>query len=314
MYDALNDSRTRPAHAAMDNMVFRHDDPIWDTHYPPNGFGCRCRVRALTAKEVEARGLAVSDSKGKLHQVEQRVGMDKRTGEIIKRPATQYRTDGVNMAPDPGWNYNPGAGGADPGSLPPVRIPPPNSDPKINSATRKSLGLPAALPPAAARPKKIAMPDGASIEERVATAERALAVHGSVPIAVTRSDGVKDILYHRVPTPEGLDDVWIAQSTIRHTVAEKPIGDRERWANFVLPTLRDPGEVWLQGRRDERGRTIYGEVYFSAYPDADMLVLARPDPKLGNIAWTFYPLSSKAQLEKRRAGKLLYRKTGKKGG
>ena len=117
---------------------------------------------------------------------------------------------------------------------------------------------------------------------------------------------------HRVPTPEGLDDVWIAQSTIRHTVAEKPIRDRERWANFVLPTLRDPGEVWLQGEtspvKGGKSKTVYGEVYFSAYPDADMLVLARPDPKLGNIAWTFYPLSSKAQLEKRRRGKLLYRK------
>lgn len=40
MYDAVNDSRTRPAHAAMDGTVLRFDNPWWRTHYPPNGYQC----------------------------------------------------------------------------------------------------------------------------------------------------------------------------------------------------------------------------------------------------------------------------------
>lgn len=40
MYDAVNDSRTRPTHAAMDNTILRHDHPWWATHYPPNGHQC----------------------------------------------------------------------------------------------------------------------------------------------------------------------------------------------------------------------------------------------------------------------------------
>ncbi len=40
MYDARNDSLTRDAHRAMDNRVYRHDDPIWSSIYPPNGFNC----------------------------------------------------------------------------------------------------------------------------------------------------------------------------------------------------------------------------------------------------------------------------------
>ena len=50
MYDARNDDRVRPSHAAMDGIIFRHDDPIWATHYSPNGWNCRCRVRVLTSE------------------------------------------------------------------------------------------------------------------------------------------------------------------------------------------------------------------------------------------------------------------------
>ena len=35
-YDAVNDSRTRPSHLAMDGRVFPADSPVWDTWFPPN--------------------------------------------------------------------------------------------------------------------------------------------------------------------------------------------------------------------------------------------------------------------------------------
>ncbi len=108
MYDARNDNRVRPSHAAMDGMVFRADDPIWQTHYPPNGWNCRCRVRALTADQVKRRGLRVADSAGRLETVQQRVGVDKRTGEAVERPGTAFRVrDGQTMTPDAGWGSAP---------------------------------------------------------------------------------------------------------------------------------------------------------------------------------------------------------------
>lgn len=58
MYDAVNDGRTRPAHRAMDGTVLRFDHPWWRTHYPPNGYQCRCLARALTEAEAKRRGIA----------------------------------------------------------------------------------------------------------------------------------------------------------------------------------------------------------------------------------------------------------------
>jgi len=58
-YVAVLDERTRPAHAAMNGKAFRATDQIWNEIYPPCGFNCRCRVRALTEKG--AAGLEILD-------------------------------------------------------------------------------------------------------------------------------------------------------------------------------------------------------------------------------------------------------------
>ena len=45
----------RPLHVSWDGLVLRHDDPWWKTHFPPNGWGCRCRVVAVTASEYKGQ-------------------------------------------------------------------------------------------------------------------------------------------------------------------------------------------------------------------------------------------------------------------
>lgn len=41
----------RPWHLAWNGLTLAHDDSFWQTHFPPNGWGCRCRVTAVSRME-----------------------------------------------------------------------------------------------------------------------------------------------------------------------------------------------------------------------------------------------------------------------
>ena len=53
MYVAINDSRVRPTHLKLNNIIRHIDDPFWTLYYPPWDFMCRCHVIALTKKQAE---------------------------------------------------------------------------------------------------------------------------------------------------------------------------------------------------------------------------------------------------------------------
>jgi SPP1 gp7 family putative phage head morphogenesis protein len=94
LYDAVDDYRTRPEHAAWDGRVYPVGDTFWRDHYPPNGWNCRCSVIQLSDDEVESLGLQVSaDAPRGSYQWE-----NPRTGKVERIP------DGL----DPGFDYNAG--------------------------------------------------------------------------------------------------------------------------------------------------------------------------------------------------------------
>lgn len=108
-YVAVMDSRTRPSHSALNGLVFRYDDPFWKTHYPPNGWNCRCRVRPLSQARLDAMGLSVSSGEDHLSTRNVEAGVDKQTGEVREMPVTTYSDGTRTMTPDVGWSYNPGS-------------------------------------------------------------------------------------------------------------------------------------------------------------------------------------------------------------
>ncbi len=52
-----NDSVAHPRalHQSWNGVVLKHDDPWWATHFCPNGWGCRCRIMAVRAKEFKGK-------------------------------------------------------------------------------------------------------------------------------------------------------------------------------------------------------------------------------------------------------------------
>ncbi len=88
----------RVQHLAWDNLVLRYDDPWWQTHYPPNGWGCRCTVYAESRRTLEAQGLSVGTAPPIVLE-------DVTVGVRSGNPRTVRVPQGI----DPGWDYAPGA-------------------------------------------------------------------------------------------------------------------------------------------------------------------------------------------------------------
>lgn len=58
---ALTQPGSRHEHAAWHGVILPVDDPWWETHYPPNGWNCRCYVMSLSERDLVRYGWAVSE-------------------------------------------------------------------------------------------------------------------------------------------------------------------------------------------------------------------------------------------------------------
>ena len=82
------DSRhPRPQHLAWDGLILPADDPFWQSHYPPNGWGCKCKVLSAGPRDLKRAGKSTPDS----------------TPPVEIDPVT-----GVPAGIDKGWDYNVG--------------------------------------------------------------------------------------------------------------------------------------------------------------------------------------------------------------
>jgi uncharacterized protein with gpF-like domain len=74
----------RDEHLAWVNTVLPADDPWWDTHYPPNDWGCKCGVESVSEGELEKLEKEFSGGNNPIKR-------DAPPGDAAE-----------------GWNYNPG--------------------------------------------------------------------------------------------------------------------------------------------------------------------------------------------------------------
>lgn len=112
LYVRTTSGDPRPEHLGWAGIILPVDHPWWETHFPPNGWMCKCAVRQISAAQAERySGLGTAPAPQ---------GID---GTITYRdtppddgPPRRYvnrrtgsRTD-VPAGIDPGWQTNPGIG------------------------------------------------------------------------------------------------------------------------------------------------------------------------------------------------------------
>lgn len=315
-YVAIMDGRTRPAHAALNGRVWRFDDPIWQVIFPPNGWGCRCRVVALT--EAEFRALKVPLESGADAIVTSQVPIG-RDGQMVDVKGIRYKDalgrDKV-FRPDPGWDYNAGEEWArfDPAGFAGERIPAPpaviegpalptpgalpaTNSPVVDNRMTAAAGVkswqeygrPALLDPAVERlPQPVVLAAAASPEDAAMQLSRAI-------LGFRQQMRLVDTPVGEVPLRAELLPASVAAAT-----------GRERFANFVIPALENPFEVWLTPYADG----VYRRRFLAIFEGKTPVMMVLRENRDGSLAWSMYQLTEATAeaLDEARKGTLLFGK------
>ncbi|MBI2882854.1 MAG: minor capsid protein [Candidatus Methylomirabilis oxyfera] len=271
-YVAVLDSRTRPMHRAWHGTILPADDPWWSTHYPPNGWLCRCSVVSVSKGELDRdHGGALSrrPDHGTFEYT------NPHTGEVITVPR------GI----DPGWAYNPG---------------------QASVLWQTTPGSQTVLP---GQPtwRELGRPDWRAIPETVRFRDPGrLAAAGTADEAVrilAETVGITDDrAFVTVPTKDG-DLAVIHRDRLPHMVAKRDEA-RERYARYILPTLQDPHEIWLTAYGDGLRKQYIGA--FTGSGSRNLLVVVRLE-RDGSILWNIMQADDRL-MNRHRVGELLYGK------
>jgi len=204
----------RKQHKAWDGLVLRADDPFWQSHYPPNGWGCGCYVQSLGPRDLARAGKTGPDESPPAGT---RPYRDPTTGEISALPA------GI----DPGWEYNVGQSWLQ-GVVPREAAAP--LRPLAAASERQAASAPMPAPRAAATTQPV--PEGLTDAEYVG---RFLAEFGATadrPAVFRDASGTR---------------ITIGTELFEQLDGTLKVNKRGR-ARFLLlmaQALKDPDEIWI---------------------------------------------------------------------
>lgn len=275
-YSAVNDSRTRPTHAAMHGKVFRYDNPFWDKWYPLNGFRCRCGVTTLSQWEIDRDGLTVEEKDP--------------TGKLIEPidPATGQKLPARLLMPDPGFAYNPGK--AQWGQ----RLP--------EGEFKRLQSAPDRWTPLVKKGFKDYNRPPAKEVERYKTTERELWPRGDGAVELYKKTLLGRTLKDAVNEP-----LMMIEDFISHLALD----GRERFLPLIEDMLSDPYEIWLQAEREKlTGKVVLRKRYvdFIRIGREKSLLFVAETAKGRWLGWTFLQTGHFDYIDKARTGILIYGK------
>ncbi len=166
----------REQHVAWHGLLLPADDPFWSYAFPPNGYNCRCSVRAVSKREykdlkkegvVEGEPEPVLDDAGLPtgHVVQRTVPVRTKAPDVPLLPWRNKRTGEtllVRQGIDPGFDRVPTIGR---GSKPTPPVPPPVPKPKPAPKPK----TPRVRKPKVAQPPPVVQPTTRPVEHEPQT-------------------------------------------------------------------------------------------------------------------------------------------------
>jgi len=114
LYRVGNSKEHRSEHLEWDGLLLHKDDPWWNSHFPPNGWGCKCWTQAISesrAEKLKQSGFGVPpslDGKGYHVDVKTEAPPTLYTSYYNERPGTVEK---VPVGIHPSFNFNIGRAG-----------------------------------------------------------------------------------------------------------------------------------------------------------------------------------------------------------
>ena len=210
----------RPLHVAWDGLVLAKDDPWWQTHYPPNGWGCHCKVRGLWPRDLQRLGKAGPDQAPQVQWLEREIGKNSPLGPRVVR---------VPEGIDPGFEYAPGAARLR-SAIPPERPDLPGSMGAAGLPNRRPQD---ALPAPRPFPADQLLPKG------LAPQDYAMAFLGRLGASIDKPAIFEDVAGERLVVGKELfqqpDGQWKADKR-----------ERGPYMALLAQALQKPDEIWAR--------------------------------------------------------------------
>lgn len=251
MYGAVLDEKTRPQHAAWGGrggprIILPIDHPFWRTHYPPNGWRCRCIVTAVSEAFLKSRGLTVTteDELAATNWTRTKPWLNRRTGQTLTVPV------GI----DPGFAYNVGRGRR--AALAPPTTEEPQRDAVVGERYPRSL-------PRTPRPRPY--PKGVAKRPDLAPDQ----VFDAFAAVLGRAEG--QLFFDKVQIPLVIDRSLFQQRSATGEVVGDKGGKRGRaaYTEVLAAAVADPDEIWMSAQIQQDGTTRLVRTYVAAFSDPD---------------------------------------------
>lgn len=280
-YVARKGGNRRPEHQALHGTILPVDHPFWRTHYPMNGWGCKCTVQSLSEADLKRYGYKVSEEAPAIEYEERIINTinGKKTIEVPK---------GI----DPGFDYNPGEA-AWGNTLSDKAVSEYRASGEWKQWKKLSLGdhrseNRSPLVPA----EKVSAKLGQKADDREQMAGMLRKELGGEENIFTLADG-SPLLAN-------------AETLARHI----PI-DRSPFIPLLNDLILDPYEIWMSFEEHEvTGRIVLRKrlVKVVELEKNKVLLLVAQASKGMFEAWTYIPIRKLAEANKHRVGKLVWGK------